>query len=423
MKRSSSWPQFSILENDNDEDLLYPEVGIEILQQKVSDFEIQNRSSTSRIETLNLEKANLQILNMKLIENSRLSSLQISNLENEKNQLIAQLKKAEDLVANLDKALEKADEEKIGLSMDLGLQQQAFEIVHNSKKEVEKQLEMFSEATARDRDWIESKASEELGFLTNQLQTLELHLEAKEEAAQHVEMLASENKKLQAANRELIKQNEGLERQLNELQVCLELQKEQNQLFHLEVENMKSRNDCSILLNAVPYEPQPVWLSSPTASRVSTLTSQKDGVTPPPLMFLEDFDDKTSDSFRDSEDEQQYDPMDEYIRLSVKAVKIQFPTLKVSSDRLIEIAKTVPFYRAHDVLSSYMQKLDIKQNFQKKRKKQLLSFEIDRPSMLEKVRGFFGCGVMLDNSQNYQCNELTQEWDESKNKTGVRVGF
>merc|ERR1711920_131741 len=102
---------------------------------------------------------------------------------------------------------------------------------------------------------------------------------------------------------------------------------------------MKLQNACSISLNATPNEPVRLRIPSTTASQISTFTSQRDGATPPPVFLLQDFDDKTSVSYRDPKDEQQYDPVDEYIRLSVKAVKIHFPYLAVSSDRLIEIAK------------------------------------------------------------------------------------
>jgi len=420
MKRSFSWPQLSSLWEDDD-DFLYREVLIEILQQKVSGFQNHNSYSSSQLETLNLEKANLEILNIKLIENSRSLSQQILNLENEKNRLTVQLRKAENLVEVLYQDLKKADREKRDISKDLSIQKQAFQIVDSSKKWVEKQLEMFSEAAARDRNWIESKALEKLGYLTDQLETLGLQLKAKEEAAQHVEIFARENRKLQATNRELINQNVGLERKLKELQVRVVLQEGQNQLLRQEVEDMKLQNALSIP-PTLPNQPPTPKISSATASQISTLTLQRDGATPPPVFFYQDFDDKTFVSYRDLEDEQQYDPVDEYIRLSVKVVKIHFPYLSVSSDRLMEIAKTVPFYRAHDVLSSYMRKLDYKQRFREKREKQQ-PFDINRRSMLEKVRGFFGCGVTLEQVQNNQCNELRRDWEATKNEMGIRVGF
>merc|ERR1719397_2138693 len=208
---------------------------------------------------------------------------------------------------------------------------------------------MFRETSVRDRNLIESMALEELDSLTNQLQALELQLKAKQADAQQVEILTMENKKLRVNNRELIKLNAKLERQLNELQERFELQKKWNKLLCQEVEDTKVQNTCSISLDAVPCEPIPIRICSPSPSRSSTLTPQWDDMTPPPLIFLKDYDDETSVSSRDSENEQQ-DPVDEYVRLSAKAVKKHFPYVTVSSDRLIEKAKMVPFHRVHDVL-------------------------------------------------------------------------
>lgn len=420
MKRSSSWPQSNILEDDVN--FLYPEVEIGTLQHWVSDVEIQNTSS-SELETVNLEKANLEILNMKLIEDSISSSQKILDLENEKKRLKVWLEEAENLVEVLQEDLEKANREKRAISKDLCMQQKAFEIAVNSKKCVEKQMEMFREVTVRDRNEIQSKALEELGSLTNHLQALEYELKAKEEATQQVEILTTENKKLHFNNRELIKQNAVLDRQLNELQERFELQKEQNQQLRQKAEDTKVQNTCSISVNAVPYEPPSIKIFSPIPSRASTLSSQRDEITPPPLIFLHDWADETSVSCRDFEIEQRQHPLDEYIRLSVKAVKICFPNVRVSCDRLIEKAKMVPFYKVHDVLSSYMRKLEYMQSVHKIRVKKQSLFDIQSPSILEKVRGLFGCGVMLEYSQDYRCNEMRLDWGRKAKTTGIRVGF
>jgi len=437
MKRFSSWPQVNILE-DNDEYFLYPEV--KKLQQQASYFE-RETTPRSHLETVNLEKANLEILNRKLIENSILSSQKILKLENENNRLIAWLQETETLAAVLHDDLQEADREKRSLSFDLGIQQQAFEIANISKKQVEKRMEMFKEASARDRNLIESKALEELGSLTNQLQALELQLKAKEEEvgsltnqmqalelqlkakqedAMQVKILTVENKKLRGHNRELIKQNEKLQRQLNELQERFELQKKWNELLCQEVEDTKVHNTCSIALDAVPYEPIAIKLHSLSPSRSSTLTAQWDDMTPPPLIFLQDYDDKTGVSCSERENEQK-DPVDEYIRLSVKAAKKHFPYVTVSSDRLIEKAKMVPFHKVHDVLFSYMRKLEHKQSLQKEREMKQSLFDIPRPSILEKVCEFLGCGGMLDDSQSRQCNVMRQVWDINTTRYGKRV--
>jgi len=419
MKRSCSWPQLNSLEEDGGEDFLSAEVVIETLQQKVSDFQRQSSTSISHIENLNSEMAILQNLNKNLIENDGLSSQQILNLENEKYRLMLQLKKAENLIEVLQQDLEKVDREKSAIFKDLGLQQQAFEIMDNSQKEVEKQIEMFREATARDRDLIESKALEDLVFLTNQLQALELQLKEKEEAALQVETFAIENKKLQIHNKELIKQNMGLERQLKELQERLEFLKGQNQLFSQEVEDMKLQNACGISLNALSYEPRSIRISSATtASNFSILTTQRDEMTPP-LLYIQDYDEKTTVSCRSSEDEEQFDLVEEYIRLSVKAVKIHFPNLTVSSERLIEKAKMVPYYKVHDILYSYMRQLEHRESFQKEREKKQPTFVSDRLSCSR----FFRCGGVLEYPQNYQCNELRQRWLRKKNRSSIRVRF
>jgi len=417
MKRSSSWPQVNILEDDY-EDFLYPEVIIERLQQWVSHFERQN----TQLEAINLEKADLQIINRKLIENSILSSQKILNLESEKNRLMAWLQEAETLVGVMREDLEKADREKRAISWDLGIQKQAFEIVDNSKKQLEKQMEMFSKEIAQDRNLIESQALEELGSLTKQFQALESQLKAKQEAAQQVEVLTIENKNLQVYNRELIKQNAGLERQLNELQERFELQKEQNELLRLEVKDTIVQNTCNISLDSIPYEPTSIKISSPITSHASTLTPQTDEMTPP-LVFLQDYGDKTSVSYSDPENQQQQNPVDEYIRLSVRAVKMHFPHVSVSNDRLIEKAKMVPIYRVHDVLSSYLRKLEHKQGYQKEMEMQQSLCDNRSPSILEKVRGFIGCGVMLDYSLNNQCSVMGQVLDESRKRYGQRVRF
>jgi len=420
MNRFSPWPELNILEDDN-EYFSYAEVLFKTLQQEVSHFERQY-TPRSHLETVNLEKENLDILYGKLVENRILSSQKLLNLENENKRLMAQLQKAETLVGVLHDALETANREKRAISMDLGIQQQAFEIVDNSKKQVEKEMEMFREASARYRNWIESKASEELGSLTNQLQALEKQLKAKQGAAQQVEILTIENKKLRVNNRELIKQNGNLELQLNELQERFELQKEQNEVLRQKDWDTKVQNTCSISLDAIPYEPISIKIPSPSASRASTLTPRSDEMTPPPLIFLQDYDDKTSVSCREQENEQE-DPVDEYVRLSAKAVKKHFPYVTVSSDRLIEKAKMVPFHRVHDVLFSYMRKLEHKQSFQKEKEMEQTLFDIPRPSILEQVRGFLGCGVMLDDSQNNHCSVMRQVWDVSTTRSGKRVRF
>jgi len=426
MKRSSSWPQLKISEQDDVE----TEVVIETLRQKVSDFQRQISICISYIENLNSEKANLQILNKNLIENNRLCSHQILNLEDEKYRLMLQLKRAENLIEVLQQDLEKVDREKIAISKELGMQQQAFEIMDNSRKEVKKRMEMFREATARDRNLIESKALEDLGCLRNQLQALELQLKEKEElqlkekeeAAQLVETFAIENKKQQIRNKGLIKQNIAIKRQLNELQERLEMQKEQNLLLHQEVENMKLQNTCSIWLNSLRLEPQSIELSSSAiGSHFSILTTQRDEKTP--SYYLPDYDEQTSVSCRPSEYEQQLDPLDEYIRLAVKAVQIQFPNLTVSSERLMEKAKMVPFYKVHEHLSSYMRQLEYMESFQKEREKQHPASVSHRPTMLAKARAFFGCGVLFEESKDYQCNALEQRWLRKKNRSALRVGF
>merc|ERR550534_533770 len=144
---------------------------------------------------------------------------------------------------------------------------------------------------------------------------------------------------------------------------------------------------------------------------------------PPPPLFLQDYDDKTSVSCRELENEQQQDPVDEYIRLSVKAVKIKFPDVTVSNHVLIEKAKMVPFYRVHDGLSSYMRKLEYKQSFPKEREMQQSLCDGPSPSIFEKMQGFFGCGVMLEYSQKKQCGVIKQVWDENRKKYGRRLGF
>lgn len=408
MERSGSWPDFNIISESDYKNGCSPEITIYRLRKKLSDCETQKTSLSSQLQRLLEEKKNLHVHNLKLIESNRCNLQQILILESRKNQLMLQQEELKNQAANLQKDLEESEREKGKISQDLGIWREAFEIIEQSKKEIEKHMEMFKEATARDRNEIENKTLKEFSFFRQQLKAMEHRLKAEEEITEGVKALRIENNKMQAKISGLTQHNCELKLYIDKVQRSLEDQKNQNVWLQEEIEEMEKQSySCaSDISNSKQllklFVPESGTLTTQHTTAVSDIVTK----TPPPLFLSKEIEERLpSLTSKCHEDENQWDPLEEYIRLSVMAVKIHFPNVDVSEDKLIEKAKAVPFYNVHDVLSSYMEeklKRQERRNKEMDKRQRTSVYHRQQTSVFRKIRGFCGCGAFLDNSQ---CNE------------------
>jgi len=333
------------------------------------------------------------------------------------------------------------EREKRIISEDLGMQQEAYEIISRSKKQNEKRMEIFKDATAQDRNEIEKKALEEFLFLRDKLKAMELQLMAKEEIAKNVQVLEIEKKKMQGKIDELNHQNFSLKYKVGEIQQRFDWQKQQNDMIIAELEDMKMQNTWSLMQK--PQKPNAcdsilikvgsTEVSSPlSVSKHFTPFSEHAATTPTPICFFQDVEERYnvipySKRFED----EQYDPLDEYINLSITAAKIRFPEVKVSREKLREKAKSAPFYNIHDVLSRYMEEMQTRQQTttllnprgQAKPKVEQLSVLTQQTSIFGKARKFLGCGTILEESGVDQEEPYVGLVSKEINNRGIAVDF
>jgi len=337
MQRSRSWPQLANLEETVDRSLCGPDKIMGLLQEKLSNWGIQSNSWDTELQLLEEEHNNLRVQNFNLLQKNRTYSEEVLLLESERDEFRLQVEELQSHVAALQKDLRQADREKKIVSEELKMQQEAFIDIESSKKELEKQLILSREALTLQRDEIENnfihEAFMESDYLRQQLQTMERQLEVKKDAKE-VQMLRIENKEIQAQIGELIRENVALTRQLGEIRQLVDRQEQQNLELQVELDKMKiSSINCTTAWSEdkmLACTPEPICL----ADEVNEVLNEPCTQTP--------------------QDIKVQDALEEYIRLSAAAVKICYPNVWVSCKELIKTAKTVPFYRVHEVLSRLM---------------------------------------------------------------------
>jgi len=391
-----------------------PVIIIDRLRTKLSDCETQQTSLHSHLQHLLEQNKNLHVHNLKLIKNNRCNLQKISNLETRKNQLMLQQEELENQAAYLRKDLEESERERWKISKDLGYWRKGCEIIEQSKREIEKHMEMFREATAQDRNEIVNNSLEEFYSLRQQLINMEDRLKAEEEITKEVQALRTENNKMQARISGLKKQNCALKLHVDNLQRILENQKEQNFQLQEEIEEMEKQScSCSSYCS---NSKQLLKLRVPGSAMLTTqhtIISDMYTKTPEQVFFSKEIDERWP--FLTSKrllDENQYDPLEEYIHLSVLGFKIRFPNVDISRDKLIQMAKAVPFYNVHDVLSKCMEEKLIRQKTRNKGW---------NTSVCDKIRGFLPCGALLEHSQKNEIEiDLRRKSQRPKLVTKIR---
>jgi len=406
MERSSSWPDINILSESDYANGSSPEVIIYRLREKLSECEEQKTSLQWQLESLKEEKKNVQIHNLNLIENNRCNLQQILMLESKINHLMLQQEEIENQAAYLRKELEESEREKGKISKDLGMWLQAFENIQQSKKEVEKHIEMLRETNARDRNVIENKAIEEFTYLREQLKAVEHRLKAEQEVAEGSKTLRIENNKLQVKISKLKQQNFTLKLQIDQVEQRFKNEQEQNLKLREEIDEMWKQS-CSCVSHESASK-QLLKFCAPESGTFTPLTFVNDcpprSPNPLPVYFSNEIDERLlSLTSKRQEDENQWDPIEEYMQLSITAVKIRFPNVNVSQEQLIEKAKDVPFYYVHDVLSKYMEEKSKRQRKWKNGRdigqRDSGHYYRQQASVFDKVRGFFGCRALVEHSQ------------------------
>lgn len=394
MARSGSWPFLSERDYANGSS---QEVTIRRLRTKLSDYEKENNYLHSQLLRLHEEKNKLHIDNLNLIEKGKDNLEQILILDRRNNELMLQQEAVGNQAANLQKDLEKSEREKREISQDLAMWLQAYKTIDESKKEIEKHMNQFKEATARDRNEIENKTLEEFSLLTQQLGAMKHQLKAAEDVSKEVKAFRIEKSKMKVKISKLTKQNFALERDRDRLQLCLDSEKERNLHIQNEIDDLYKQKCLSVARGSTSKE---IFKFSAHDSRASSTqrTSFNDNParTPPPFFLSQEVHERCSSiASKRQDDGYQEDPLDWYIHLSVKAVKIRFRNVDVSEEKLIEQAKGVPFHRVHDVLSRYME-AKLKRQLKRNQDSVRQGSSVQKTSIIDKVRGILGCGVYLE---------------------------
>lgn len=154
--------------------------------------------------------------------------------------------------------------------------------------------------------------------------------------------------------------------------------------------------------------------------------------TPTPICFLQNVEERsTSIPYSKRMEDEQYDPLTEYINLSVTAAKIRFPDVIVSREKLREKAKSVPFYNIHDVLSRYMEEKQARQHTSKlgkhrgqaKLKGEPPYVPCQHTSIFGKARNFLNCGSLLEDSGVHEEEPYVGQLSKEIKTQGITVDF
>jgi len=149
-----------------------------------------------------------------------------------------------------------------------------------------------------------------------------------------VELLRIENKEIQTQICELVQENVALTRQIGEMQQCIERWEQHN--FELEGEMERMKDDS-------------------VNSRIGWSADKNLSGTPSPVCLEAEINEMYKrPHIKALQYIKTHDALEEYIHLSAAAVKICFPNVWVSSKELIQKAKSVPFYRVHEILTRFL---------------------------------------------------------------------
>ena len=224
MQRSSSWPQLTYHEQENDGGGYRSELIRDLLQENMSSFKRQSNARDAQLQLLEEDQKHLRMQNADLLRKNRYYAQEVLILEGEKDEFKIRVQEEQSNLADLQKELRQIKRENKKISTDLTILRKELIDTENSNKELEKQLVMFREALKQQRSEIEEtvihKAVNESAFLKQQLQTLEQQLDKKD--IKEVELLRIENKEIQTQICELVQENVALTRELGEMQQCIE---------------------------------------------------------------------------------------------------------------------------------------------------------------------------------------------------------
>jgi len=448
MRRCESWPQLFVLpaekevitevdeDNNNTLDsLLQKEAECDELQNEVANYEIQFNDLANRAEQIEEENQFLNKENVRLKEESIANAERIKFLDQAWNQERLQVRELECVITDLQKNYEKIENDNKTLSEELSTERTSFAELQYSKKNLEAQVQQLQESTEWQRKENERvrKLVEESNLLKAQLQEMEEYLQAKEKDALDAEVLKKENHEMEIQICQMVQQNVQLRRQLNDVTLTKDHLEQKNNVLHEEMEILKmessgSRESTPPQIQCIQQEDEEEEEDEDhtvdytydeddddNKFKMQILPSEDHLTrTPPAFSLAEEVEYSIFDAYSPGEDKVEQPPskpsdaLEEYVHLTVAAVKIRFNLLPIPKDKLMQLAKKHPFYKMHDELTKYMEKELLEQkstpNKQKQvddQKQELASVEKDedqlssasqvntQPSVLKKVRNLF----------------------------------
>lgn len=393
MHRCESWPQLSVLpaekeviaEVDPDsnhafDSLLQKEAECEELHNEVENYEIQLNDLASRAEQMEMENQFLNKENVRLKEESIASLDRIKFLEQEWNQQRLQVRELECAITELQKNYDEIENDKRTVSQELSTQRTNFAELQYSKKNLEDQVQQLQESSEWRRKENERvrKLVEESDFLRAQLQEMEQYLQAKEKDARDAELVQKENHEMESQICEMVQQNIQLRRQLNNVTQTKDHLEQQNFMLREEMETLKmdsssSRDSSQPHIHCIQQEDEEVEEDhivdytydeddeNDNKFNMRIQTSETNLTTTPPAFSLaEEVEFSIYDAHSPSEDKVEQPPskssdaLEEYIHMTVAAVKIRFYMLPIPKHKLIKLAKELPFSKMHDELTKFM---------------------------------------------------------------------
>jgi len=448
MRRCESWPQLFVLpaekevitevdeDNNNTLDsLLQKEAECDELQNEVANYEIQFNDLANRAEQIEEENQFLNKENVRLKEESIANAERIKFLDQAWNQERLQVRELECVITDLQKNYEKIENDNKTLSEELSTERTSFAELQYSKKNLEAQVQQLQESTEWQRKENERvrKLVEESNLLKAQLQEMEEYLQAKEKDALDAEVLKKENHEMEIQICQMVQQNVQLRRQLNDVTLTKDHLEQKNNVLHEEMEILKmessgSRESTPPQIQCIQQEDEEEEEDEDhtvdytydeddddNKFKMQILPSEDHLTrTPPAFSLAEEVEYSIYEAQSPGEDKVEpapskpSDALEEYVHLTVAAVKIRFNLLPVAKDTLMKLAKKHPFYKMHDELTKYMEKELLEQKSTPNKQEQdddqeqeLASVEKDedqlssasqlnrQPSVLKKVRNLF----------------------------------
>jgi len=404
MQRSNSWPTLLILVAEDDgirestpdihqalDSLHNKETECEELRNELAECETQYHGLGRRAEQLEIENQFLAKENENLKEENKEVSERLKIVEREQSQHKLRIRELECFMSNLQKNCEELQIDKRTLSEELSRQRSGYAELQCSKKDLEGQVKQMQESTEwrRKEDDQIRELVEESNFQRVQLEDMEQLLLAKETEARDVQLLRTENHEMEIQISQMVQQNIQLRRQLNDVTQSKDYLEQHSLALLEEMENLKMESSYSRESSPAPvihciaqeeegdlaeedhgdddHSDDDSYESDSNSDRNSNekiiqpiaTEGNHPARTPPATISLAEECElmyNGHSTFDDKEDQimPTNDALDEYLHLTAAAVKISFNMVPISSDELIQRAKKLPFYRAHDELTKYM---------------------------------------------------------------------